>query len=213
MKPLLCFDLWNTLAQEPLTSQEYFAPLWIKYPAVSPAQVSVMVDEIVMRQPMELAQGVREILQQLDIDDYAMVKEITKRWESSCRQATLFPDVAPCLTRLRTCFVLAMITNTSKYGWEQLESKYKLSDYFDAVCLSWKAGLVKPDLRIFQAVAQKTGTAPKLCTMIGDSETIDLVPARALGWKTQLIVRGGRVNVETTAIRSLYELYTNVLIR
>lgn len=61
--------------------------------------------------------------------------------------------------------------------------KSGLQPYFDAVIASDAVGFPKPDIRVFQASLQQTGSSPERAVMIGDDLHCDVVGARNAGWR------------------------------
>lgn len=55
---------------------------------------------------------------------------------------------------------------------------------FDAVCLSWEEGVMKPDPEIYRRCMERLGAAPEACLYIGDGGSHELEAAAALGLHT-----------------------------
>lgn len=58
-----------------------------------------------------------------------------------------------------------------------------LYPYFDAVVLSYEAGVKKPDEAIYRVCTEKLGVSPSDCLYIGDGGSHELYGARAVGMK------------------------------
>lgn len=58
-----------------------------------------------------------------------------------------------------------------------------LYPYFDAVVLSYEAGLLKPDRRIYELCVDKLGLSAQDCLYVGDGGSNELVGARECGMK------------------------------
>ncbi len=54
----------------------------------------------------------------------------------------------------------------------------------DLTFFSFRLGIKKPDLRLFQKAVDATGLNPQTCIMLGDSYKNDMQPAMTLGMKT-----------------------------
>lgn len=61
--------------------------------------------------------------------------------------------------------------------------KSGLKPYFKAVIASDAVGFPKPDIRVFQASLQQTGSTAERAVMIGDDLHCDVVGARQAGWR------------------------------
>lgn len=59
--------------------------------------------------------------------------------------------------------------------------KSVLYPFFDAVCLSYDEGLMKPELQIFERALQKLGLAADECLYVGDGGSNELVAAKSVG--------------------------------
>ncbi|MBI2427151.1 MAG: HAD family hydrolase [Candidatus Kerfeldbacteria bacterium] len=202
---VLCFDLWKTLVTEPLSSRDYWAPLFDVRPDLA-SSISDDVLSSVMVTPMTLEDGVATILQRYGIENPKMTQEVTRRWKLSVDNTTLFPETLEVLGGLRQEASLALMTNTSAYGWEVLDHKYKLNRLFDCAILSFKNGNIKPQPEMFRAVEDWFGPA-RLYTMVGDSLANDIEPAKARGWQTFWLRRDAQQQRTPTTILSLTELF------
>lgn len=206
----ICFDLWKTLAQEPLSLEDYWLPAKEKYPQkVRMNIVRELVDEILMKAPLAIEEGVGKILLYFGIKDKLLADQISERWKNSCKKVILFGDVIPLLNWLKQKkYRLALITNTSQYGWEQVEQKYKLSDYFDITAKSFELGTVKPEQDIFIYTERRLEVIPREILMVGDSYKSDLQPAQLRQWQVIQLLRqgeGGR-GQNVNYIKTLFEI-------
>ncbi len=190
MKKVICFDLWKTLAYEPYSLEGYFDLAIKKYPKkVTNAKILRLIDEIPMKNSFTLKKSVRLILAELGICDEKLVKQIVKAWQYSCDNAELFFDALPILKKLRKKYLLVLITNTSKYGWNSISRKFNLNQYFDFVAKSFELGYVKPETEIFEFIENKFKIYESNVLMIGDSREKDILPAEKRGWKVIRIDR------------------------
>lgn len=93
----------------------------------------------------------------------------------------LLPNCMETLDYLHQRYKMHIITN----GFEEVQTR-KLTNsgiahYFDAVINSDRAGVKKPDPRIFQMALEAAGIRPESGVMIGDSLEADIQGARAVG--------------------------------
>jgi len=94
---------------------------------------------------------------------------------------TLNENVASLLPQLKQNCKLVLLSNTNaihkKYGWEQ----YEFIKYFDKLILSHEVNAVKPEEKIYKAVAEFTGLQPEEHLFIDD--ILEYVNgAKKLGW-------------------------------
>lgn len=200
MKKVIVFDLWKTLVGEPNNLMGYFQASNSSL-QIDKAELKKAVEKSVMTKPIDLTAAVSEICRTFGITDSLIVDQIVKNWKLSCEQCYLFPDVLPMLESLKKSCQLALITNTSKYGWQQVERKFKLSRYFDLLVLSFEQGATKPDKKLFEYVEQKLSAQEYW--MIGDSLKSDLEPAEFLGWQTILINRKIQPNIKDVILNKI----------
>lgn len=122
---------------------------------------------------------VREMLGRALSDDEAdqVSKVCLDAYENGWR---LYPDVLPCLERLRGAR-LGVITNGNReQQLAKLESTSILSS-FTPVVTSEDAGAAKPDPDIFRVACGWAGVLPAACTYVGDRLDIDAHAAARAG--------------------------------
>ena len=86
---------------------------------------------------------------------------------------------------LRKCGVKTLLlSNTNELHWDYINMRYKVSDYFDELCLSHVMHLSKPDVDIFHAVAQLCGCSAERTMYIDDVEVNRRAAEQFVGWKT-----------------------------
>ena len=186
--------MWQTLVKEPYSLVDYWAPLMAVYPKINMDQLRNLMDQTVMNKPLSIGQAVKEILYQFNIKNNLLADKITRRWKYSCDNSLLFDDVMPALKKLKgKGYIMILITNTSQYGWERINSKYGLGNYFDFVVKSFELGAVKPEIAVFEYVESMIGDfSTENITMVGDSYDTDIMPAQSRGWKTIQITRDNK---------------------
>jgi HAD superfamily hydrolase (TIGR01509 family) len=91
-------------------------------------------------------------------------------------------EVVNLLPELKKTFTLVLLSNTNSihydYGWKQ----YDFLGYFDKLVVSYKAGAVKPEEKIYRAVESFTMKNHKEHFIIDDvAEYVEA--AKALGWE------------------------------
>lgn len=92
-------------------------------------------------------------------------------------------DTHDTLRRLRRAgFRLAVISNAmDDRNTQALIDEAQLRDYFEVILSSARAGIRKPDERIFNAVLDKMGVAAHETAMVGDTLNADILGAQAVG--------------------------------
>lgn len=102
----------------------------------------------------------------------------------------VFPDVLPLLRTLRERgYRIGLLTNGSEAQQLDKLTATGLADAFDAVCVSERIGVQKPDARAFTLLAERLGVEPGACLFIGDDPEKDLRGARRAGMHAVLVDR------------------------
>ena len=204
MKKVIVFDLWKTLVGEPSTLDGYFPILFKALDGrITKGEVNQAAEKFIMTKPVDLKTGVKKICQYFGVVDSRVSQKVKERWAFSCDNCFAFKESLSVLNELKKDYQLALITNTSKYGWEQVEKKFKLSKYFDLLVLSFEQGAVKPATKLFKYVEKKLPAEEYW--MVGDSIKSDITPAQLLGWQTVLIDRQ-RNKSDKRVVNNLNEL-------
>jgi putative hydrolase of the HAD superfamily len=102
----------------------------------------------------------------------------------------VFPDVLPLLRSLRDRgYRLGLLTNGSEVQQLDKLTVTGLTDAFDAVCVSERIGVQKPDPRAFTLLSEQLGVEPKACLFVGDDPERDVAGAQRAGMRTVLVDR------------------------
>lgn len=108
------------------------------------------------------------------------------------RNWRLYPDAGEAIATLRARgYRLVAVSNWE--GWlERLLEHLGVLPHFDVVLSSTRAGVAKPDPRIYQLALAEAGLRPEQVVHVGDSPTYDAAPAEAVGITPVLVDRLGR---------------------
>lgn len=99
------------------------------------------------------------------------------------------------LLKLRERYRVYLLSNTNEIHWDWSCANvfpykgFNEKDYFEKIFLSYEMKLAKPDVAIFEAVLESTGTQPKETLFIDDSEA-NCKAAESLGISTYLCEPG-----------------------
>ncbi|MFY9484783.1 MAG: HAD family hydrolase [Patescibacteria group bacterium] len=203
MVKVISFDLWKTLAGEPRSTGDVVSLLQRYGSALSEKDLRLAIKDSMMRRKVSPKAGMTMLAKRSGIRSEKLVEELIQLWRFSCDQSFLYPEVLPVLARLRKNYKLSLITNTSWYGWQAIEKRYRLSQYFDYLVLSYEAGFVKPEREVFEMVQKEFCVPAQSILMVGDSRTSDFLPTKALGWQALLVDRSGKT---AGAIRTIKEV-------
>lgn len=124
-----------------------------------------------------------------DYDDFihavaalADVTEATARQEieSNVPDAQLFEYIRP----LKAEYKIGMLSNAGANWLDKMFTPNQTA-LFDAVVLSYELGIVKPDARMYEAIASRLGVLPEECVFIDDQPRY-LIGAQDIGMQTVL---------------------------
>jgi len=107
-------------------------------------------------------------------------------WRWIEERVELQPHATETLKALAKRFTLAVFSDSDGNKPTKLHRIRKLGiePYFAAIFTSDDFGVNKPDPAAFAAVAERLGTAPQRCVMVGDVPERDLAGAKAAGMHT-----------------------------
>ncbi|WP_083198798.1 haloacid dehalogenase type II [Mycobacterium malmoense] len=108
--------------------------------------------------------------------------ELTLAW----RRLRAWPDTVPGLTRLKTAYTLATLSNADVSAVVEIAKRAGLP--FDAIFAAEMAGAFKPDPAVYRMAATYLGLPPGEIMMVA-SHKYDIRAAAALGFKTAFVAR------------------------
>lgn len=125
-----------------------------------------------------------DLLEQDGITDFSADEreELATAWQ----RLIPWPDVVPGLTRLKTRFTLATLSNADVSAVVSISKRAGLP--WDAVFTAEMAGVFKPDPAIYRMAAQYLGLKSGEIMMVA-SHKYDIRAARELGFKTAFVAR------------------------
>jgi HAD superfamily hydrolase (TIGR01509 family) len=106
-------------------------------------------------------------------------------------------EAAPLLKRLAERYRLALVSNFTG-NLEAVCEELGIRRFFAIIVDSAIVGAFKPDPLIFQLALERLLVPPVNCLVIGDSYDRDIVPAKALGCLTTLLLKKSWKEPETT---------------
>lgn len=129
------------------------------------------------------------------LDDAGLDLAIAERDELALAWQRLrpWPDVVAGLTRLRTRYVLATLSNADVSAVVNISKRAGLP--WDAIFAAEMAGVFKPDPAIYRMAATYLGLVPAEIMMVA-SHKYDLRAAARLGFKTAFVARPLELGVD-----------------
>ena len=123
-------------------------------------------------------------------DAEVLAREVYDRF-GDWRRWRAWPDVIPCLERLRVAGVRCAVVSNWDIRLEGLLGGLGITALLDTVVSSAVVGVHKPDPRIFEIACERLDVRPGDCAHVGDHYYSDYVGATALGMRAVLIDRYG----------------------
>jgi putative hydrolase of the HAD superfamily len=125
-------------------------------------------------------------------------------------QWRLFPDVLPCLDKLRGTPLAVLSNGEEKQQLAKLE-KLRIAHYFEVVVTSEQFGIAKPDPGIFAEGCRRLGCSADQCWYVGDLFEVDACGAQDAGMRAVWLNRAGEpapaaISAEVHVISSLTQL-------
>ncbi len=116
--------------------------------------------------------------------------QLTRLWRDHGGRRIPRPDVKTTIPELhRRGYVLGIIANTITEreipNWIESDG---LTDCFQAVVLSSKVGIRKPNAEIFLEASRRVGIEPSKCAYVGDNPAHDVVGARSAGYGLTILI-------------------------
>lgn len=124
---------------------------------------------------------------EIDVDKETLKHTANLMKKSS--QFVLFDDVIDFLKAVKGKYLIALVTTTPKFMFEEFLGKSK--KYFNEIITGWEAKASKPNPKIYLTALKKLGVKAEEAIYIGDDINLDIIPPKRLGMKTIYINKEG----------------------
>ncbi len=119
-----------------------------------------------------------------------VISKLIGLWNKNKLFAKAYPETVEVLAHLKSQKIkLAVVSNTNQDAVEEILEKLGLSQYFDAVVLSYKHGVLKQDGELYEIALKELGVAKKDALVVGDALETDIEGANKAGIKSILLDR------------------------
>lgn len=148
------------------------------------------------------------LLEKLGVEEkrFFLAEKIDEMWWDYSN-LQVYPDVEPTLSQLKTKGLkLGIISNGFKRDLEHVLNQLHLEQWFDVVVTMDSCNCAKPSKQIFLYALNKLGVKPVDAIFVGDSLETDYIGAMAVGIKSFIIDREGKVPSLYDKITSLIDL-------
>jgi len=133
----------------------------------------------------------RRLLGELGIANEQLVGELYRTFSNSASYR-LFDDALPALREVeRQGYRLGLISNFERW-LEEMLVELEVGHIFDTTVISAIEGMEKPNLEIYRRAIERARVDPSSAVHVGDSPTMDVEPATAVGMRGILLDRYDR---------------------
>ncbi len=206
MLKAILFDFWGTIVENgvfPSPTSQTRRMLRIQ----SPYQdfVTRFEKAFMTQKYPDLYKAFESVCQEFKIKPPAFVLDnLVGLWNKNDLLCKPFPETLEVLAKLKQKYKLAIVSNNTA-SVENVLDKFELRNHFNLVLLSFEAGALKSDPKLFQMALKKLKVKPEEALMVGDSVDSDMKSAEAVGIRGILVDRQNRQEFPEK-IRSLVEL-------
>jgi putative hydrolase of the HAD superfamily len=197
----ILFDLDNTLydanSSSDYSKDRVFSYLLSIHPRLKREDILSSYERIMQNAAEKEAKGIygawdrqkrfSKLLQYLRLkDDGLSNRLVTIFGEARADSSKPYPAAYDVLDKLKTKYVLGLITNGPSAYQREAISTLKLGAYFSHILIAEEVGFRKPMKEIFQTALSEVACRPEEAVMVGDNLTVDISPAKKLGMETVL---------------------------
>lgn len=203
---IIIFDLWQTLADSALKPSYLFDSLLKLDNKISKNDfLKILFESDLYFKDILLEKGLKSFLSDLCVSDKDKLEAVISLWKEMVQKSFLIDGSEAMLTALKNRgYKLCLLTNIDKYGYENFPFKDFLN-LFDYQFLSYKNGLIKPDIKCWEIIKDHYKSDYKNMVMVGDSTGNDIAPSESLGLSTILI----DINKKDKTYTEIYEKLIN----
>jgi HAD superfamily hydrolase (TIGR01549 family) len=177
----VCFDVGYTLLDETRRWDE-----WAEWLKVKPEELWEQMRSVIA-EGVHHVEALRRIAPGFDLD-IARAERLRAHRRDEFRQEDLYPDVSPCLARLKAAGLKVGAAGNMGADVERFLERSGLG--FDVVASSGRWGVEKPDPRFFARLVEVMATPADQLIYVGDRIDNDVRPAAAAGIRAVFVRRG-----------------------
>jgi FMN phosphatase YigB (HAD superfamily) len=188
-KKIIIFDLWQTLADSELKPSDLFDSLFkLDDNIISKNDfLRVLFKSDLYLKDISLEMGLKIFLSDLGISNKEKLETAISLWKEMIRKSFLISGSEAVLIAIKKRgYKLCLLTNIDKYGYENFPFKDFLN-IFDYQFLSYKNGLIKPDIKCWEIIKNHYKIDYGDMIMVGDSVENDTTPFESMGLSAILI--------------------------
>lgn len=208
MIKVIAFDMWQTLGTYKFNLLEEV--LKLTGLSISLEEFIRQKGKIKIREDLDDKGRFVDKIRRLGVTDESILQKIGEVYIEAHNLIFLYDDTLGTLKELKKRGkILVIITNVDSYAHNKIMKLFP-RNLFDFILSSHEVGMKKPDRRMFLKLTNKFPVKPEEILMVGDSNEMDIKPARLLGWKTAFINRNKKkskyADYNLTSLRELLQI-------
>ncbi|MBU3904522.1 MAG: HAD family hydrolase [Nanoarchaeota archaeon] len=208
MIKVIAFDMWQTLGTYKFNLLE--EALKLSGLNMSLEEFIHQKGKIKIRKDLDDKGRFVDKIRQLGVTDDSKLQKIEELYIDAHESIFLYNDALETLNGLKKRGkILVIITNVDAYAHNKIMKLFP-RELFDFILASHEIGIKKPDKRIFLKLIEKFPVRSEEILMVGDSDEMDIKPAKLLGWKTAFISRNNKkskyADYNLTSLRDLLQI-------
>jgi HAD superfamily hydrolase (TIGR01509 family) len=151
-----------------------------------PPSATPEINALVFRTPVEAAgQLAEEMTARFGVDSETAHEVVGEIWRAQLEEAYVLPGALEAVAALKDAGIdRAYISNIWAPFYARFEQEFVEEVQSQPQFLSFRTGLMKPDLEFYQHALGAVTVSPSDIVMVGDTYENDIAPAIALGMKT-----------------------------
>lgn len=192
MAKAIIFDLWGTIIEtgvvpSPSRQVKYFLRVQQSFPDF----IVAFEHSFMTKKFNSLKEAFENVVKDfnLRIPDFVYDK-LVGTWNKNAILSKMYPETLEALQELKNKgYKLYLLSNIDQFSFEQINTKYNLSELFDKVYPSFETGLLKANPESYRQILAENGLEAEDVLMVGDSVDSDVKSAEKAGIKGILIDR------------------------
>lgn len=212
MTKAVIFDLWGTIIENgvhpsPSKQVRFFLRTRIPFSEF----ITTFEDTFMTKKYESLKAGFEQVVADFNLKIPEFVYEkLVGTWNKNAILSKMYDETDEVLKTLKKKKIkIFLLANTDQFTLEQLENKFKLSEYFDKIYPSCETGLLKINPKAFEHILEDNKLTKKDIIMVGDCLVSDIATAEKAGIKPYLVDRNNRREYENkvTNLKDLLALF------
>ena len=211
MAKAIIFDLWGTIIEtgvvpSPSRQVKYFLRVQQSFPDF----IVAFEHSFMTKKFNSLKEAFENVVKDfnLRIPDFVYDK-LVGTWNKNAILSKMYPETLETLQELKNKgYKLYLLSNIDQFSFEQINTKYNLSELFDKVYPSYETGLLKANPESYKQILAENKLKAEDVLMVGDSVDSDIKSAERAEIKGILVDRNDtrEADHKITSLKELLNL-------